>query len=214
MLPVDSGGFGFSEFFTNTGTGVFTQNRNVPLGTSLDAAGGLASDFNRDGLVDIIISGPGGGGGDTRRMFMSRTCLDGYASKPAAWQTRAQAACTRASGSYANRADAEAACQRGGCFGIYDQGCDGSGTWQVCQASSQTWTAAASDCVFEAMRDTICYACPGYGLSRLTSPVTSCEFCPAGRVGPQGIAAITGSQEYLCLACEPGVVGLSYSAVS
>ena len=147
----------------------------------------------------------------TRRMFISRTCADGYASSTIQWRTHSQTTCG-SSGAYPTRAAAEAACT-GGCYGIYDPGCDGAGQWHICGSGSPTWTTATSDCVYAALRDTICYECPTFGLSRLTSPVTSCEYCPGGRVGPPGMTAIGDGSDYLCLACEAGKYrGLSTAA--
>eukprot|EP01052_Picozoa_sp_SAG31_P002898 SAG31_NODE_105_length_25008_cov_17.439399_11_plen_1062_part_00 len=191
------GGHGFSELYANLGTGIFVRNNEGPLGTGLDAHGSTSTDFNGDGLVDVFT-----GGMSVRRMFIARPCTDGYASALRSFRTRMHKSCD-ASSNFATRSLAENACGAG-CYGIYDPGCDNSGTWRICRTSELHWTPSSGDCVYEAMRDTMCYACPTFGLARMTSPASACEYCPAGRVGPTGMTAIGDGEDYLCLVCEAG----------
>ena len=66
---------------------------------------------------------------------------------------------------YATFAAAQTACRASdACHGIYDSGCDATGSYYLCQTRS-TWATSASSCVYE-KKEGPCYDPESFGLVR------------------------------------------------
>eukprot|EP01045_Picozoa_sp_COSAG04_P027025 COSAG04_NODE_3876_length_2456_cov_2.353415_1_plen_584_part_10 len=113
------------------------------------------------------------------------------------WHRRSNEHCFNARyGSYSTRVEAAVACAAdSGCYGVYDQSCDGNGTFHLCPSSTLESSAMGS-CVYVMPRAVgeFCLDCPAGQTSSVGASSCTPIFCPAG--------------EYLqggnCTACQPG----------